>query len=251
MEKSERETETARVARDRRYSIPLALAIMTLWTAHLVYALLFVPVPIGADGGLLDWARVVLHVAIQAYLYTGLFITAHDAMHGSVSGNQKLNRLIGQTAAFLFAAFSYRKLLRNHMKHHRWPGEEDDPDFYPRSQNFFIWFAVFFSRYATVLQLVIMSAVFNLLRLVAPVWSIVFFWIIPAFAGTFQLFYFGTYRPHRYPHTEDMEPHNARSQRRNHIWAMISCYFFGYHHEHHSSPGTPWWGLPRVKDQNG
>jgi hypothetical protein len=29
------------------------------------------------------------------HLYTGLFITAHDAMHGTVSSNPKLNKLIG------------------------------------------------------------------------------------------------------------------------------------------------------------
>ena len=150
-------------------------------------------------------------------------------------------------AAFLFAAFSYRKLHRNHMKHHRWPGEERDPDFYPKSQNFLVWFAVFFYRYATVLQIVIMAALFNVLIRLVPTANVILFWMIPAFLGTFQLFYFGTYRPHRYPHTEDMHPHNARSQRKQHLLAMLSCYFFGYHHEHHESPGTPWWRLYRIK----
>ena len=30
--------------------------------------------------------------------------------------------------------------------------------------------------------------------------------------------------------------------------AMVSCYFFGYHFEHHDSPGTPWWKLYAVKN---
>jgi beta-carotene ketolase (CrtW type) len=29
----------------------------------------------------------------------------------------------------------------------------------------------------------------------------------------------------------------------------LSCYFFGYHFEHHDSPGTPWWRLWRVKEK--
>jgi beta-carotene ketolase (CrtW type) len=28
---------------------------------------------------------------------------------------------------------------------------------------------------------------------------------------------------------------------------MISCYFFGYHFEHHESPQTPWWRLYQSK----
>jgi beta-carotene ketolase (CrtW type) len=45
-----------------------------------------------------------------------------------------------------------------------------------------------------------------------------------------------------------MAPHHARTLPRHHLWAMLSCYFFGYHWEHHQSPGTPWWRLWRMKD---
>jgi beta-carotene ketolase (CrtW type) len=38
---------------------------------------------------------VYLFVLIQMHLYTGLFITAHDAMHGTVSPNRALNNLTG------------------------------------------------------------------------------------------------------------------------------------------------------------
>ena len=76
----------------------------------------------------------------------------------------------------------------------------------------------------------------------------VFSTILATVLGTLQLFYFGTYLPHRRPDTPDMAPHHARTQPRNHLWAMLSCYFFGYHWEHHQSPGTPWWRLWRVKE---
>lgn len=251
----------------------LAVLIITLWAGHLALALLTVEIPGAAgtaraadasgggavtggvppEGGrsaaatVAVWGRVVFHMLVQAYLYTGLFITAHDAMHGSVSRNRKLNRLLGRLAAFLFAAFSYKRLHANHMKHHRWPGEDRDPDFSPRSQSFLVWFVRFFAHYVTIVQILIMAAIFNLLNLVMPTTNVILFWMIPAFLGTFQLFYFGTYRPHRYPHTGQMQPHRARSQRKNHLLAMLSCYFFGYHYEHHASPGTPWWGLARIK----
>lgn len=73
------------------------------------------------------------------------------------------------------------------------------------------------------------------------------FWVVPVFLGTLQLFFFGTYLPHRKPHNENMEPHKARTQRKNHLGAMISCYFFGYHFEHHDTPHQPWWKLYRSK----
>jgi beta-carotene/zeaxanthin 4-ketolase len=217
--------------------------IITAWAAHLAYSL-------AATGTTGSVARAVLHVAIQSYLYTGLFITAHDAIHGSVTSNRKLNTAIGRTASTLFAAFSYSRLQRNHMKHHRWPGTERDPDFSVRYRNPLFWFAEFFLRYVTILQIVIMAILFNLLSLLVPTERVILFWMVPAFLGTFQLFYFGTYRPHLLPHTAEMEPYRARSQRHNHVWAMASCYFFGYHHEHHASPGTPWWRLHRRKDEN-
>ncbi len=96
------------------------------------------------------------------------------------------------------------------------------------------------------MQLIIMAVAFNYLKLhfnEASIWG---FWVIPAFLGTLQLFYFGTYRPHMLPHTEEMEPHKARTQKPNHLLAMLSCYFFGYH-EHHEAPGTPWWQLYKMK----
>ncbi|MBW6460683.1 MAG: fatty acid desaturase [Bacteroidales bacterium] len=49
------------------------------------------------------------------------------------------------------------------------------------------------------------------------------------------------------PHTEEMQPHNARTLRKNHLWAMLSCYFFGYHNEHHMTPRIPCWQLYQSK----
>jgi beta-carotene ketolase (CrtW type) len=34
---------------------------------------------------------------------------------------------------------------------------------------------------------------------------------------------------------------------KNHLVGFFSCYFFGYHYEHHEFPGTPWWKLWRMK----
>lgn len=103
-------------------------------------------------------------------------------------------------------------------------------------------------NYITWQQLVIMAIAFNILMLWVDEWKLLLFWILPSILSTFQLFYFGTYRPHQLPHTQPMMPHHARSQSGPHWWAMLSCYFFGYHYEHHESPRTPWWQLYKVKN---
>lgn len=187
-----------------------------------------------------------LRIAAQAFLYTGLFITAHDAMHGTVSKNRSVNHLAGSLACFLFAGFSYGNLRRKHFLHHAHPTGSQDPDFGQRSQNFFLWFFGFIRNYISLTQLIIMAAAHNLLSYYFGESKTLSFWLIPSVISSLQLFYFGTYLPHRHPENGLTAPHFARSQKKNHLAALLSCYFFGYHHEHHSSPGTPWWKLPAL-----
>lgn len=219
----------------------LAVVVIGLWCTHLAWTLLSVPV-------LWDSPWTYVHVLVQGYLSTGLFITAHDAIHGTVVRGRRGNDIIGFIASFLFAGLWYPRLVVNHHRHHDHPAEDDlDPDYHP-SNNLLIWFTSFMWRYTTVWQLLVMAAAYNLLKLRVEEVRLWVWWIIPAFMGSFQLFYVGTYLPHRKPHTPDM-PYRARSMPLNHLLAMISCYFFGYHAEHHISPGTPWWQLWRIKER--
>lgn len=218
----------------------ISIIIIITWLVHLIYSIMYVEVDIGNP-------LLYIHILLQGYLFTGLFITAHDAMHRTVSRNVRVNNAIGRTSAFLFAGFSYKKLLRNHHLHHKHPCTEEDPDYCTKSQNFLIWFFTFFFRYITITQIIIIAIIFNLLSLIngeTPVW---FYFVIPSFIGTFQLFYFGTYLTHRKPHTPEMMPYHARTLKKNHFLAMLTCYFFGYHYEHHSKPYIQWWQLYKTK----
>lgn len=219
--------------------ILIATFIILFWLGHCAYMLLLLewnPLSIGM------W----LHVAVQIYISVGLFITAHDAMHGTVSAHKRVNNTLGWIACFLFAGMSYKRLIKNHMAHHTYPGTEQDPD-YDMSQHYVLWFLRFMIRYTTIPQLIVMGVLFNLLKFIAPEIKIWIFWVLPSMLGALQLFTFGTYIPHRTPHTQEMEPHNARTLKKNHLYAMLTCYFFGYHHEHHASPRTPWWKLYSLK----
>jgi len=218
-----------------------ALTIITLWLAHLTYLLTGEPFSPGNP-------LAYLHILLQAYLYTGLFITGHDAMHGTVTKNRILNKAFGWASSLLYAGMFYSRLLKNHKLHHKYPGTDQDPDYNAKTGNFFLWWFTFMIRYATVGQIIIMAGLYNILKyLGVPEISLILYWVVPALLSSLQLFFFGTYLPHRQPHDDTMKPHNARTLKRNHLWAMISCYFFGYHREHHEAPYIPWWKLYSTK----
>ncbi|TSD64193.1 fatty acid desaturase [Inquilinus sp. KBS0705] len=179
-----------------------------------------------------------LFILVQMHLYTGLFITAHDAMHGTVAPNKTANNLIGYLCTFLYASFWYGQLYTKHHKHHNHVHTDDDPDYH--NGGFFSWYVRFIRNYLSIWQIVVMAVLFNVFKLLVPQANLLLFWVVPSLLSTLQLFYFGTYLPHKGEHDNK---HQSRSLRRNHLMAFFSCYFFGYHYEHHDSPWLPWWKL--------
>jgi beta-carotene ketolase (CrtW type) len=181
-------------------------------------------------------------ILVQMHLYTGLFITAHDAMHGTVSHNKTLNNFIGQLCTFLYACFPFKKLYKKHHEHHAHVHTDKDPDYHEGS--IFVWYFNFVKEYTSWWQLVAMAVLFNILKLWVPESNLFLFWVLPSLLSTVQLFYFGTWLPH---HGEHDNIYQSRTQKRNHFYAFITCYFFGYHYEHHDSPHIPWWNLWKLK----
>lgn len=183
-----------------------------------------------------------LFILVQMHLYTGLFITAHDAMHGTVSSNKKVNNFIGQLCTALYAVFPFKKLSIKHHEHHKYVHTDNDPDYYHGS--FLGWYVTFIKEYISWWQIVLMAVIFNVLKLWIAEINLMLFWVLPSLLSTLQLFYFGTWLPH---HGSHINKHQSRTQNKNHVRAFLSCYFFGYHYEHHDSPGTPWWKLWKMK----
>ena len=195
-----------------------------------------------------NWTLVPVLALAQCWLSVGLFIVAHDAMHGSlVPGRARLNGAIGATLLFLYAGFAWRRMRDAHFAHHRAPGSETDPDFDPaHPTSFWRWYATFLRRYFGWQSIVYVGSVVTLyaLALRVPVENIVLLYGLPAIASSLQLFYFGTYRPHRHDEHEFADRHRARSDSFGTVASLFSCFHFGYHHEHHLSPNVPWWRLP-------
>ena len=218
--------------------ILLALTVYTLWLASLVAALTL-ELPLILALFMIPWL---------SFLYTGLFIQAHDGMHGSLAPHSlRLNHTLSALFVWSYASFSYEKLLEEHHKHHAHSGTPlADPDFHNGTQRgFWAWYAHFMLHYINLKQWLWQSALFIALYFFVPVERILLFWALPAILSTFQLFYFGTYRPHRDGAFADH--HRARSNEFPEWLSLITCYHFGYHLEHHRSPGTPWYRLPQLK----
>jgi beta-carotene/zeaxanthin 4-ketolase len=185
---------------------------------------------------------------LRIFLSTGLFITAHDAMHGSVlPGNLKVNHAVGTIALFLYALFPYKDLLRKHHLHHRFPTGDRDPDFH-ENQNFGVWYFHFMEGYWSWSGFFVMLAIGLLLHGVLHVAfaNLLLFWLLPLAFSSLQLFYFGTFLPHRRSEEGYEAPYYSRSHPLPSILSFLTCYHFGYHYEHHQYPQVPWWQLPRV-----
>ncbi|MDB5512612.1 MAG: beta-carotene ketolase [Enterovirga sp.] len=193
-------------------------------------------------------ALVALLLPLQCWLSVGLFIVAHDAMHGSLAPfRPRLNRAIGRVCLALYSGFSYDRLVAKHFDHHRHAGTDRDPDFHAGApRGFWPWYLIFFRRYFGWREFAVLSGLLalylGLLRV--PVANALVFWALPAILSSLQLFYFGTYLPHRHEDEPFTDRHNARSSGFSWPVSLLTCFHFGYHHEHHDRPDVPWWRLP-------
>lgn len=225
----------------------LAIAVIGAWACLHVYAVFFF-VP-GLETSVLGGAMVLA----LCWLNVGLFIVAHDCMHCSLApGSPALNRVVGTVCVAFYAAFSYAKLYDKHHDHHRYAGTERDPDFNHRDPRRFVsWYLSFFREYFSLREFAILTAI-----LIAYIWGIgatipnvLLFWALPAILSSLQLFYFGTFLPHRETGQPFSDQHRARSNEYSWALSLLTCFHFGYHHEHHEHPNVPWWRLPHVRGQ--
>lgn len=227
-----------------RTGVALGAAIVAGWALSLALALAapdaWLPLPL--------WP---LLVALRTWLHTGLFIVAHDAMHGSLApGRPRLNAALGALAVGLYALFPYGALVREHRRHHASPASADDPDYHDGARDGFgRWYLRFIGHYLRWPQVVGHALIFNALQhlLRVPQSRLLALWVLPALASTVQLFYFGTFLPHRAPAGGYADAHRASSNDYGTALSLLTCFHFGYHWEHHGEPAAPWWALPAVR----
>ena len=179
-----------------------------------------------------------------------VFITAHDAMHGAVApSNPKLNKFMGRLAGTLYAGLDYDSMKEAHHEHHAHTGYlEKDPDFHAGNPSLPAWAGKFMKRYLSIKQMVILNLMVGAVQISgAPYKNMVIFLLCAGLLSAAQLFYFGTYVPHR-PPKED--PSKVMIwEESNPTWATtrlaswVTCYHFDCHVEHHSNPRLAWYEL--------
>ena len=220
-----------------------AALVVTGWLVVHIYSVFFH----GLSSPL--WQTLCL-IALQCWLYAGMFIVAHDTMHGSlVPGNLEANALIGKAIMFVYAGFDWSYMRTAHHAHHDHPGTALDPDFNTSNPKaFWPWYYKFFTQYFGARQVLILIG-FTLSYIFifgAAYINTIIMWAVPAILSSVQLFYFGTYLTHR--HGEAFpDQHNARTNEFPRWLSLLTCFHFGYHHEHHLYPQEPWWRLPARK----
>lgn len=229
---------------DTIVGLTLALAVLCGWAGTL-YASLFV-----LNWGVWFWAAP-LAIALQCWLFVGMFIVAHDAIHGTLSpALPGLNSLIGAGFVLVYAGFRYETLAAEHHAHHRHAGTAADPDFHaedPRA--FWPWYVAFFRNYFGWREFTLIAGAAIALAIIlgpkAPL--LLVFWALPAILSSVQLFYFGTYLPHRHGSDTFSDRHNARGTDQPWLISLLACFHFGHHHAHHAMPWVPWWRLPSAR----
>lgn len=201
-----------------------------------------------------DAPLVLFAILVQCWLFTGLFIAAHDAMHGSLAPSwPRLNAAIGAVILFAYAGFAWRRMREAHWDHHRHPGTSRDPDFDGEGRYLLRWYGVFLVRYfgwGSFAYLGLFSILHVAVLDAGPV-NLLLFHAAPSILSSVQLFTFGTYLPHRLGRSGFADRHNARTQDWHSFVSLLACFHFGYHHEHHLRPGEPWWRLHSVRRELG
>ena len=242
------QSRDANIGRQTTVGLVLAALITTAWLAGHVYALWVLDV---VEQPLL----AVALFALQTWLSVGLFIVAHDCMHGSLAPfRPAVNLAVGSLVLRLYMGFSYRRLIAKHHAHHRHAGTERDPDFDPdHPTNGLRWYWTFMRGYLDWYVFWVTGALVS--AYVAALYAYggweralhILFWTGPSLLASMQLFYFGTFRPHRHEDEAFADRHRSRSNDYP-VWAsLLTCFHFGYHHEHHDNPNVPWWRLPSVR----
>jgi len=235
--------------RRRVQGVTLSRLIGLSWCVALLLGAVTVHV-----GGVFAWpdlgiASALALLALQCWLLTGLFICAHDAMHGSLApGMPRTNASVCASLLFFYAGFNWTRIRKAHWQHHRRPATIADPDFGGVGVRPLRWYVAFVGRYFGLGSALFMGTFFwgHIILLGAEWHRVVIFHSLPAVLSSFQLFWFGTYLPHRCSNAEFPDRHRARSNDWPEVLSLITCFHFGYHLEHHRHPDVPWWLLPEV-----
>jgi beta-carotene ketolase (CrtW type) len=223
-------------------NIIVSTSVITVW-ATLFHEAMFVDI---------NSLEGIVLVPCITFMYTGLFITGHDAMHGNITNNQYINDAFGHICTNLYAGLDFNKMRHKHMQHHIHTGQiYKDPDFHKGDLNMFKWFFSFMKEYTDIFQFLKLSIVVeSFMQLGVPYENLCIYMAACGILSSLQLFYFGTFIPHRpLNNNEVMNWEKSKSSSKDKLNSFLTCYHFDCHFEHHAMPHVPWFELWNVKQK--
>ena len=240
-----------------RQGLRLAALILLLWLLSLLASLLLSPVQLG-------WPLALVLVLVRTLLHTGLFIVAHDAMHGLLLPQRPCwNHRLGTIALVLYGGLAYGRCRWNHALHHQHTATASDPDFLGDPQAGPLgWYLHFMAGYLNPQQMTVLLGGWGALtagmalqldlafQQALP--RVLLACTLPLLLSSLQLFVVGTYLPHR--HERQGEEATSANGPISLAWpswiSLLACYHFGYHREHHQQPQLAWFQLPSAYRRN-
>jgi fatty acid desaturase len=112
-----RTTQHTRPPRNDAKGIAIAVGLIATWAALFYHGCWHVRLTDGSAGPRSHVLDIVATFLLLEFVNTGLFITTHDAMHGTICySNRRLNDWLGRVAITCYAYFDYNMLHKNHWE---------------------------------------------------------------------------------------------------------------------------------------
>lgn len=247
----------------------VAIPTMILFVAGLI--IWGTAIFLGMGGVWSDWWSVV-PATVGAYL---LFTVTHDAVHHSVSTNDRLNDFVGTVATPIWAAtLAFRCFRYTHSQHHRFTNHQDgrDPDVWtlngPAWQLPLRWATVdvahtahYLRHFSTrpwrewrgqLIQVALLTAVIVAAVATAHVTDLLLLWLLPARITFFLIGYLFDYLPHNGSHMTPSESKYRTATVRLGGERVVSpiVLYQNYHLVHHMHPIVPFYRYLRVWSRN-
>lgn len=235
-------------------SVPeIAWPTLGIWLG--VWAGMLASSVLGASGAVPAWAAALTATAFAFWAFTPM----HDAAHGSVSRSPWLNRLVGETSAFVLGG-PYAAFRHAHLTHHRFTNEiGKDPDRWtglgPAWQLPLRWATIephyywFYAREwrrrphderaAFLLAWGAQGALLALLVASGHGWDALRFWVGPARAAMFLLAFSFDWLPHQ-PYVALQSKDRIRATHVTSLPILTPLWLWqNYHLIHHLYPAVP------------
>lgn len=219
--------------------------------------------------GVLPLFAAILINAVAAYMS---FTPVHEASHGSVSSNSRLNDWVGRISTVLLAPIPFFRTFRfMHAQHHRFTNDKTkDPDCYTAGGPKWLlplrWLTLeigYFSIYLSPevfwkrpkserieLYLGILFGAFIIATVIYKGWlaNYLLLVILPSRIANFFIAFAFDFLPH-YPHEANgkEQPFQATSNRVGMEWLLTPIFLYqNYHLVHHLYPAVPFYRLIKV-----